>query len=169
MEGVEVEKMGILLSIPFAISMFFGCLWTLFYVDKLGRRYLILRTVPLLGLTLVLISISVAFSLKAEAEGWKKFGQVSLIIWMTLYLLCFSVGFQATPWIINSEIYPIHLAGTAEGVAAATHWTFSFLVSTMFLTLIESDTGKVLTFLVFSLFAAGLTFFVYHKLPETAG
>ena len=88
---------------------------------------------------------------------------------MTLYLLSFAIDFQATPWIINSEIYPIHLAGTAEGVAAGTHWTFSFLVSTVFLSLIESDTGKVFTFIVFSLFAAGLTVFVYHKLPETAG
>ena len=88
---------------------------------------------------------------------------------MTLYLLAFAVGFQATPWIINSEIYPIHLAGTATGIAAATHWIFSFLVSSMFLTVVESDTGKVLCFLVFALFALGLTIFVYYMLPETAG
>ena len=69
----------------------------------------------------------------------------------------------------NSEIYPIHLAGTAEGIAAACHWIFSFLVSSMFLTVVESDAGKVFCFLVFALFALGLTIFVYYMLPETAG
>ena len=81
----------------------------------------------------------------------------------------FSVGFQSIPWILNSEIYPIHLAGTGQGLAAAVSWIFSFIVCSLFLHIIESDVGKPLIFVIFFAFTLMLYFFVYKLLPETAG
>ena len=92
-----------------------------------------------------------------------------VIVSMTAYLLSFGIGFQAIPWIINSEIYPIHLSGTGAGLAAATHWASSFMISSVFLTVSETSEGKVLTFLAFALCSLILFVFVYYLLPETKG
>ena len=87
---------------------------------------------------------------------------------MTLFMLSFAIGFSSTPWTVNSEIYPVHLAGTASGLAAATHWICSFIVSSIFLTVMDTNEGKVITFLVLSIFPVLAFVFVYYLLPETA-
>ena len=92
-----------------------------------------------------------------------------VIIFMTLYVLVYAMSMSSTPWTVNSEIYPIHLIGTAAGLAAATHWISCFVVSSIFLTAMESNEGKVITFLVISIFALLCFVFVYNFLPETAG
>ena len=86
-----------------------------------------------------------------------------------LYLAFFSIGFSSTPWTVNSEIYPIHLVGTAVSLATATNWLSNFIVSSVFLTSMESEGGKVYTFLILASFAVAAFIFIYFLLPETAG
>ena len=85
------------------------------------------------------------------------------------YLLSFSIGLSSTPWIINSEIYPIHLVGTAAALATATNWLANFIVASSFLTAMETKEGKVYTFSILAFFALTAFIFVYFLVPETAG
>ena len=85
------------------------------------------------------------------------------------YLAFFSIGFSSTPWAINSEIYPIHLIGTAIALATATNWLTNFIVSISFLSFMETKEGKVYTFLILAGFAFIAIIFVYFLVPETAG
>ena len=86
-----------------------------------------------------------------------------------MYLAFFSVGMSSTVWTVNSEIYPIHLVGTAVALATATNWIANFVVSSVFLTSMETDSGKVTTFVVLAFFALLAEIFVYLYVPETAG
>ena len=85
------------------------------------------------------------------------------------YLAFFSIGFSSTPWTVNSEIYPIHLAGTAVAIATATNWLSNFVVSSVFLSTLHLQGGAVFTFDILALFSVLAWVFIYKFLPETAG
>lgn len=90
------------------------------------------------------------------------------MISLVLYLAFFSIGMSSTVWAVNSEIYPIHLIGTACALATATNWLSNFAVSSVFLTSMESDPGKVFTFDILAFFSMLAFIFVYFWVPETA-
>ena len=54
-------------------------------------------------------------------------------------------------------------------LATATNWLSNFIVSTSFLTFMETKEGKVYTFLILAGFAVIAIIFVYYLVPETAG
>jgi SP family galactose:H+ symporter-like MFS transporter len=88
---------------------------------------------------------------------------------LVLYLAFFSISMSGTVWSINTEIYPIHLVGTASSLATATNWFSNFLVSTSFLVILKTDTGKVVAFLLLAGFTVAAWLFIYYLLPETNG
>lgn len=88
---------------------------------------------------------------------------------LVLYLAAFSVSMSSSVWSVNTEIYPIHLVGTATSLATATNWFSNFLVSTFFLSIMATSTGRVLAFLLLGGFSAAGWVFIYYLLPETGG
>lgn len=168
-DGYDQEEMGILLNIPLAATNALGSVITIFVIDQLGRRYTMLRTLPFIFLTLCLISLSMYLSLYSDDPETVRNGHILFITSIILYLAFFSIGMSSTVWTVNSEIYPIHLVGTAVSLATATNWLSNFAVSSIFLTLMESDGGKVYTFLILAGFALAAFIFIYCLLPETAG
>jgi hypothetical protein len=103
-----------------------------------------------------------------EDPQTKNAGHYLFFISIILYLAFFAIGFSSTPWAINTEIYPIHLVGTVVALGAATNWLANFIVASVFLTAMETDAGKVYTFVVLAGFAAAAFIFVYCLVPETA-
>lgn len=71
-----------------------------------------LYSIPVISLLLVLISIAMHLA-KETDETSKYFGGDMLEFSMILYFLIISLGFHSVCEAINSEIYPIHLIGTA--------------------------------------------------------
>jgi hypothetical protein len=104
-----------------------------------------------------------------DDEDTKSFSHVLFMISIITYLGFFSVGLSSTPWAINSEIYPIHLVGTAVAIATSVNWLSNFIVASVFLTAMETNEGKVYTFLILAFFAVLAWLFVYFLVPETAG
>ena len=90
------------------------------------------------------------------------------VIGLILYLLCFSAGMGPMPWTINSEIYPLWARSTGNGVAMATGYIVSFLVSMMFLPLTDVITKYGTFWMLAGCATIGLAFFAV-ALPETKG
>lgn len=86
-----------------------------------------------------------------------------------MFLASFSLGMSSTPWTINTEIYPLHVIGTANSLSTTTNWTTNFVVATVFLIFLDTKLGSVLAFLVLALFSVAAWIFIYFLLPETAG
>lgn len=102
-------------------------------------------------------------------DEWKLIGRYLTIVGLILYLLFFSFGLSGTTWSVNTEIYPLHLVGMANSLAAATNWLSNFIVSSLFLSILSQDNGKVYAFIILAVFAKTAWFFVYCMLPETKG
>lgn len=162
------EQLGIILNIPLAATNAIGTIVAAFIIDDMGRRYIILRTLPGVFVSLLLVSLSMYLAIYSDDPGTKNAAHYLFFISIILYLAFFSVGFSSTPWAINSEIYPIHLVGTAVALATATNWLCNFIVASLFLTSMETDAGKVYTFLILAGFTVFAFIFVYCLVPETA-
>ena len=85
-----------------------------------------------------------------------------------MFLLCFSIGVSSTPWTINSEIYPLHVIGTANSIATTCNWVANFTVASMFLESTGTPLGSVLTYVLLAGFSIFAWIFVYLMVPETA-
>ena len=117
----------------------------------------------------MLISLAMGLAIYSSEDAEKEAGHVIFFISILCYLSFFSIGFSSTPWTINSEIYPIHLVGTAVALATATNWLANFVVASAFLSCMETNEGKVYTFLILAGFTVLAFLFVYILVPETAG
>ena len=164
--GMQPDESALLLNIPLAGVNAIGTLISCVYIDKLGRRFLMLRTLPIS----VIGWLITAFGM--YLNGYTTQSTVGSYVAFTgiiLFLASFSVGMSSTPWTINTEIYPLHVIGTANSLSTTTNWATNFVVATVFLLFLDTKLGSVLSFIVLAAFAMFAWIFVYYLLPETAG
>ena len=96
--------------------------------------------------------------LKATIGKWGALGS------MVIFLITYSSGMATIPWLINSEIYPIFLIGSASSVAAATNWITNFTMTSVF-----QNTRFVVSMAVSGVISGLCWVFVYFCLAETRG
>jgi SP family galactose:H+ symporter-like MFS transporter len=158
-----------MLNLPLAFVNAVGTGVSIFYIEKLGRRFILLKTLPFIFTACCLVSISMYLT-NGEGGARVVIGDILAMVGLILYLAFFAVGWSSTVWSVNTEIYPIHLAGTGSALATATNWFSNFIVSSTFLSIMKSsNTGKVAAFLLLGGFCILAHFFVSRLLPETKG
>lgn len=97
-----------------------------------------LRSLPGCGICMFLLGVGMALVNENVSNGkW-----VSAIA-IFAYMFIFSVGMGATPWTVNSEIYPLHLRGIGNSMSTLGNWLSNYFVSAVFLTAVDSENGQV--------------------------
>jgi MFS family permease len=156
----DAKSQSILATMPLAVANFLGTIVAVVCIDRIGRRGVLLWTLPFLVGVLGTLSIS--------------YGSDAGLRWviftcMIMYVAIFAVGFGPTPWTVNAEIYDLHLRGTANSLATTANWT-SCLVVSMFVLLLASTRGGVIAlWLIFAFWGVISWGWVYTRLPETKG
>jgi len=169
-DSIDNETLLIILNVPLAFVNAIGSAVAVLLIEKMGRRFIMLRTLPFIVLSCMLVSLSMYLSNFGDSPSTQTFGNYLAMGSLILYLIFFSIGWSSTVWSVNTEIYPIHLVGSASSLATATNWFSNFLVSTFFLSIMKnSDTGKVIAFLLLGGFGLLAFAFVFLLLPETKG
>lgn len=57
------EKSGLLIqSLPLALTNALGTIVAIIYIDKLGRRYILLRLIPFIAATLLFLSVGLGIN-----------------------------------------------------------------------------------------------------------
>jgi len=141
------------------------------YIDRLGRRKLLLA--GLIGMAISLVVVGIAFrfivtpAAGAAATGPSAAGIVTLLA-LVGFIICFAFSMGPVVWTVINEIFPGHIRGRAVAVATAVNWGSAFLVSQFFLTLIGAM-GNSLTFWLFALFCVIAWVWIYFRVPETKG
>lgn len=133
-------------------------------MDKSGRRPLLL--VSATGTFLGCFLTGTAFLME---------GQKLLLQWVPMlavsgvltYIASYSIGMGAVPWVIMSEIFPLHIKGLAGSLAVLINWLGAWAVSYTFNFLMSWSCPG--TFFVFSGFCALTVLFVAKVVPETKG
>ncbi|XP_030870210.2 solute carrier family 2, facilitated glucose transporter member 8 isoform X5 [Gorilla gorilla gorilla] len=87
---------------------------------------------------------------------------------MCLFIAGFAVGWGPIPWLLMSEIFPLHVKGVATGICVLTNWLMAFLVTKEFSSLMEvlRPYGAFWLASAFCIFSVLFTLFC---VPETKG
>jgi sugar porter (SP) family MFS transporter len=129
-------------------------------LDRVGRRPLLLTGTALLTVALVLLGCFFAFPSWQHAAPWLA------LVALVSYIAAFAIGLGPVFWLMISEIYPLRLRGAAMAVATVANWTFNFLVSYFFLSLV-GWIGKGGTFWLYAGLGVLAVLFFWSRVPET--
>jgi SP family arabinose:H+ symporter-like MFS transporter len=129
------------------------------WIDKLGRKPLLLSGV--IGMFVSLMVISIAFFLK-------KFDGFLILIFILTYCASFAASIGPVAWVIIAEIFPNKLRSKAMSIAIVALWTACFLVSLTF-PVILNRLGGGTAFLIFDIMCLLMILFIIFRIPETKG
>lgn len=160
--GFHDASSSILATVGIGIVNVISTVFAIYYLDRLGRRPLLL--IGLVGMCLSLIGLSLAFYPGA---------QMSVMRWVAMgcafsFIICFAFSLGAILWLMVSEIFPLEVRGMAMGVAVFSCWFWNFVVSASFLSLLHA-LGPSKTFLLYACMCVMSLVFCYYKTPETRG
>ncbi len=146
------------------------------YIDRVGRRRMLLA--GLAGMTLSLVVVGAAFRFlpsAADAALAATAGDVGpsapgiiTICALVCFIVCFAFSMGPVVWTVINEVFPAHIRGRAVAVATAVNWGAAYLVSQFFLTLV-GEIGSSMTFWLFALFSVISGVWIYFSVPETKG
>ncbi len=141
----------------------------IFFVDKIGRRPLLLTGSA--GMVVSLGLMAVAFSQAVVTDGGTPqlpgaWGPLALV-GANLFVVFFGATWGPIVWVLLGEIFPNRIRGKALGVAAAAQWLTNFAITETFPAL--SSFSLAFTYGLYTFFALVSFFFVFFAVPETKG
>src|SRR4029077_6747492 len=134
----------------------------MFFVDRAGRRPLLLAGIAGMIVTLGVLGLSFRVSNPSGQLAW-----IAVICPMA-YVASFAISLGPIFWLLIAEIYPLRIRGLAEGTAATFNRGSNLIVSLTFLTLVEK-LGASSTFLLYASFSVLSWLFSFYLVPETKG
>jgi SP family galactose:H+ symporter-like MFS transporter len=141
------------------------------FIDRLGRRKLLLAGLLGMGVSLSVVGIAFRFIGTAPAgtaaAAPNSAGIVTLLA-LVAFIICFAFSMGPVVWTVINEVFPGHIRGRAVAVATAANWGSAFLVSQCFLSII-GVIGNSFTFWLFGLFCGLGWIWIYRAVPETKG
>ncbi len=160
--GFQDTSSSILATVGVGVVNVLATFIAIFYLDKVGRRPLLLT--GLIGMGVSLLSLSLIFQMGPEVAFLR---WIAMVCTLT-YIICFAFSLGAILWLMISEIFPLEVRATAMGVAIFSCWFWNFVVSATFLTLLDY-VGPSATFLFYAVMCGLSLVFCYYKVPETKG
>mmetsp|Transcript_93861 Transcript_93861/g.129314 ORF Transcript_93861/g.129314 Transcript_93861/m.129314 type:complete len:146 (-) Transcript_93861:264-701(-) len=131
LNGFDEDETGIILNLPLAFTNALGTCVAMLFIDRMGRRYTMLRFLPLCSIGMFIVALGMYLVYYSSVEP--TVGQYLAFGGIIFYLFCFACGMSSQPWTVNSEIYPLHLIGTGTALSTTTNWVSNFIVATVFL------------------------------------
>lgn len=131
-------------------------------LDKVGRRPMLFIGMVGTSTSLLLIGI---ISMTMEGSSVLPY----IILSLTVLFLAFQQGaVSPVTWLMQSEIYPLHLRGLAMGISIFCLFMMNFLVGLLFPVLFDAF-GLATTFFIFVGLGLISLFFIIRYVPETKG
>jgi SP family sugar:H+ symporter-like MFS transporter len=140
------------------------------FVDRVGRRPLLLWGSALMALTLG--ALAVTFGMAGVGQG----GHIALspqagilaLVAANLYVFAFGLSWGPCVWVLLGEMFPNRSRGAALAVAVFAQWIANWLVTISFPPTVES-LGPAGAYGIYLFFAVVSFFFVQRKVRETRG
>lgn len=158
MTGLGTEA-SLLSTAGIGITNFVATLIALNFIDRIGRRKLML--IGSVGLIITLGLVSHAFFTE-------NFGGVWVPIYLFVYIAFFAFSQGAVIWVFISEIFPNRVRAYGQSLGSFTHWLMAAIVAFIFPIIAEALGGGT-TFLLFSGMMVLQLIFVIKMMPETNG
>ena len=147
---------SVLIGVIMIIFTFLGLL----FIDRLGRRQLLI--LGSLGYILSLTGVSMSFYFQSSPE------------WIAFYIFSFiashAVGQGAVIWVFISEIFPNRIRAKGQSFGAGVHWVFAAIITLLapaVITIYETNPWPIFSF--FAVMMVLQLVFSIFIMPETKG
>lgn len=158
--GFSSNQDALFITIFIGIINFLMTFVAFAFVDKLGRKPLLL-----LGLSGMLSSLLVLSCVFAFDFTFLKY---LAVISCAIYIVSFSMSLGPIGLLLISEVFPLRYRGSAMSVAIISNFVFNFITTGLF-PISLAKLGGVVTFLIFALICIFSILFVCFVVPETKG
>ena len=152
-----------------------GTLFLLSFVDKFGRRKLLLVNAALMCVSAASMGLYYIFNSSPfcdpddeESSGCIEALNPVAIISMMLFSCAFAAAWGGLPYLVGAELLPLHVRGPGLGIKTFVGWLSSTIVLLSFEPYQEA-VNPWGAFFTFSLVMLCATLFVYKFIPETKG
>lgn len=157
-----------------------NCIFTvvaIFLIDRIGRRRILLYSIPIMVIGLLFAAIS--FYMLPQAAGDDDTGQApsmdskpapwpQLVLFsIVIYVSSYALGLGNVPW-QQSELFPLSVRSLGSGIATSTNWGSNFIVGLTFLPMMELLTPP-LTFVTYAVVCSLGWVCIWRIYPETRG
>jgi sugar porter (SP) family MFS transporter len=132
---------------------------SLFLIDRLGRKALLMIAAGGMGLALTVLGV--LFRTNASAS-------TAILVLILCYVGFFSVGMGPTVWVLLAEIFPTSIRGRAMSIATISLWVACLVITLTFLSLVEAVSVSG-AFWIYALMCAAALVFVNLAVRETRG
>ncbi|KAI8372860.1 major facilitator superfamily domain-containing protein [Radiomyces spectabilis] len=147
-------RMSQYMAIVTTIVNFLMTIVSLFAMDRMGRRPLLMIAEVGACIFSVLLIIGYRFNIGAL-----------LVVSVFGYVASFAIGVGPIPWLITSEIAPVYASSAIGAIATTMNWTMNFVIGQIFPIIFAKIKGY--SFAIFATVAAFAFVFTYFCLPET--
>ncbi len=128
------------------------------FVDRIGRRPLMLFGCAGIGLSHLLIGIAY----RAHIGG------IPLLIFTLAAIGCYAMSLAPVTWVLISEIFPNRIRGAAVSISVSALWIASFILTFTF-PLILQGIGSAGAFWLYAAICFIGFVFIWARVPETKG
>jgi len=166
-------------SVIVGLVKLFATLFTVWRVERWGRRILLLIGISIMAIALVMLATSFLFWVCSDPNvsadqckrsdmtlprGWAD----TTLIGLLLYVIGYQVGFGPIAWLLISEIFPLNVRGSALSVATFVNFGSNIAVTLFQPLLMDAITPAGLFFIFLGLAIVSIAF-VAILVPETKG
>ncbi|KAI5360194.1 putative major facilitator, sugar transporter, major facilitator superfamily [Septoria linicola] len=144
------------------------------FIDTVGRRNILLRTIPFMAVGLLACSVAFLFisttgSQSAAGAPASRIGVWSIVLLLSLvfYVAAYATGLGVVPW-QQSELFPLRVRSVGSGIATATNWSSNFIIGMTFLPMMNM-LGASTTFVLYAIICLIGWLAIWRIYPETAG
>jgi len=153
------QHSSLLSTVGIGIINFIFTLIAINFIDRIGRRVLML--VGSVGLIVSLFLVAFTFYYNIQ-------GGMSIPIFIMVFIAFFAFSQGAVIWVFISEIFPNQVRAKGQTLGSSTHWIMAALIAFYFPYLTEQLGGAV-TFFFFGGMMVLQLLFVWRLMPETKG
>lgn len=163
------ENDALLINILSGSLSILACLFTIFTIDRIGRKPLLV--VGSAGMTVTLAIVALCFSTGTLAGGTlhldDPYGLIALIA-ANAYVIFFNASWGPVMWVMLAEMFPNQIRGSGLAVSGFAQWAANFGISVSFPAM-AAGLGLPLTYGFYAASAFVSFFFVRAMVHETRG
>ena len=159
MTSNQSDSIALISTIFIGVINFLMTFVAIALVDKIGRKPLLY--IGLSGMLVGTIGLSSVFH-------FSFYTQYLAIIFITLYIISFSMSMGPIALLLTAEVFPLKYRGYAMSSAVVANFATNFVVTAAFPVMLEKI-GISSSFLIFAAIIVLTMFFVHYVVPETKG
>ncbi|XP_077254185.1 sugar transport protein MST4-like [Tasmannia lanceolata] len=138
---------------------------SIYSVDKVGRRVLLLEAGVQMSISQVVIAIILGIKLKDNGNGLSHGLAIVVVIMVCTFVSSFAWSWGPLGWLIPSETFPLETRSAGQSVTVCVNLLFTFVIAQAFLSMLCHF--KFGIFIFFSSWVLVMSLFVLFLLPET--